>query len=223
MFSKKKQTPVELKVLLVAPTVERLDSSPEIKALTALQRIRVAVLTGYVSAQNVYEAVDRNNYDIVYFAVHSDSEHIALNGTRLSSESIGQIAKLAGASVIFFNSCNSGKHASFLVQRGVQWAIFLNIELRDEQAWRMPLLFFDLLNKQIMDSNSYSIPKAFFDAIPGDGTYGITAQYDRAGFLPVMHAINAHRIWLYALTAGAMCNVLLMAFLLWELRRFWGW
>lgn len=219
MFAKKNQTPVELKVLLVAPTVERIDSSPEIKALTALQRIRVAVLTGHVSAQHVFEAVDRNSYDIVYFAVHSDSEHIALNGARLSSESIGQIAKLAGASVVFFNSCNSGKHASFLVQRGVQWGIFLNVELKDEQAWRMPLLFFDQLNKQIVESNNPSIPKAFFDAIPGDGTYGITSSYDRAGFLPVQRQLNTMRLWLYGLTVGAALNLLVFCSLaIWWLR-----
>lgn len=224
---KRKAAHVELRVLLVVPDAANVDSDPEIAYLTSLRHIRVQVLPGHISARALYDAVDdkryRQHFDIIHFAVHSSADPplLSLNGDKLRPEDIGQVSRRAGASLLFFNSCNSGVLASYVVQRGVTWAIYLNRDLVDKEAWKMPLLFYESLDNQIDESGTYSIPKAFRDAVPGDGTYGITSDYDRAGILTVQREIETLRRWVVGLfVAGVFHSLVLMGIVAWLL---WGW
>lgn len=174
-----------LRVLLVAPAIANIDNATEIRSITSLTSLRVSVLSGHVLRRTVYDAVQEDTYDIIHFAVHSNQDYLSLNGDKLPPSDIGQIARLAHAKLVFFNSCNSGRLASHLVQRDIEFAIFANIELPDRDAWTMPLAFYEFLDRQIRNDRTYSIPKAFNDAITGDGNYGITSSYDRVGMLSV--------------------------------------
>lgn len=179
---------MELRVLLVAPDVANVDGISEIRTITGLHR--VTVLNGHVSARDVYDAARLQKFDIIHFAMHSDSDVLKLNGDVLTPESVSQISRLAGAHLLFFNSCLSGRHASYAVQRSTDFAIYANIQLPDAIAWKMPLTFYEFLADQEGDAGTVNYPKAFNDAMSGDGNYGITSAYDRVGVLPLQQRMD---------------------------------
>lgn len=207
-----------LRVLLIAPDVANLDASPEIKSITNLNWVQAHVLTRHISAREVYDAVDDGRYDVIHFATHSTSDIMALNGDRLSPQDIGQIAKLGQAKLVFFNSCESGKFASYLVQRGIEFAVFANIKIEDSQAWKVPYLFYCFLDEQIESTGVYSFPKAFYDAVDSTGNYGITSAYDRVGVIPLQKEMaQLKRLVLIVLGAGIVAWASVSAAVAWVL------
>jgi hypothetical protein len=196
----------ELRVLLVAPDTQlKLENKTEIAQITNLERVRVRVLPGYVSARSLYEAAQDERYDVVHFAVHSSIDYISLNGDKLNASDLRQVCNSARANTVFFNSCNSGKLASALIQRGVEHAISCNIELADSDAWKMPLLFYEALDTQLIDTGVYNVPQAFFAAVPGDGTYNLTAALASTGMMPVQKRLadlQRQVWWLFGLLAA---------------------
>jgi hypothetical protein len=186
----------ELRVLLVAPSIDNINAIPEIRAIAALHRI--FPLNGHVSLRDVYDAAGDDHYDIIHFALHSNTEALRLNGDTLTPEDVAQVGRLAHAKLIVLNSCYSGRHASYAVMHGLDYAIFSNVEVRDDAAWKFPVTFYEFLADQIERTHQANYAKAFNDASTGDGNYGITSAYDRVGVLPLQQKLELleMRLWI---------------------------
>lgn len=166
-----------MRVLLVAPDQHGIDARPEVDLITSMHRVHL--LQGIVSKQRLYNDVKTNDYDIIHFASHSTEETLALSGDdELSPEEISQIARLCKAQLLFFNSCISGRMADYSVRHGLQYAIHTNVELEDEESWKMPLAFYRFLKDQIKEScDSVNFVESFMAADTGDGVYGLSISH----------------------------------------------
>lgn len=183
-------------MLLIAPTIENINAIPEIRAISSLHR--VFPLNGHVSLRDVYDAAGDDHYDVIHFALHSNTDVLRLNGDTITPEDVAQVGRLAHAKLVVLNSCYSGRHASYAVMHGLDYAIFSNIAVVDNSAWKFPVTFYEFLKDQIEQSHQVNYAKAFNDASTGDGSYGITSAFDRTGVLPLQQKLDAleRRMWL---------------------------
>lgn len=161
----------EMRILLIAPDQPGLNAIPEIRTLSDMHQ--VSVLNGTVTVAHVYDAVRHGARDVIHFATHSTPDLIQLSDGALAPEDVAQIARIAGAKLVFFNSCMSGRHAAYAVSHGVAYAIHANVDLIDAEAWRTPLAFYEALADQI-DNNTIDFAAAFAQADNGNGTYGLS-------------------------------------------------
>jgi hypothetical protein len=190
----------EISVLLIAPSSANLDTDNEISYITSLEHLRVRILPGNISVKDFFSAA-QGNYDIVHFAVHSTNTPqplIKINGEYLTPGDVTRFLRLTRAKLVFFNSCDSGIFATYATQEAVDWSIFTNRELPDAEAWKMPILFYECINRQIAEREVVNFPKAYKYAATNDATYGITANYEKAGTLLVMRKISEleRKMWL---------------------------
>jgi hypothetical protein len=158
-----------IRVLLVAPEMG-LNTVEEIRLLTEMHSVHV--LSGHLTWADFLDACRRGRSDIIHFAVHSDSQRLRLNGDLLTPLQVAQAARLAGAKVLFFNSCESARHAAFAVRNGVDYAIHTTEKVMDAQAWQTPLAFYEYLRVED-EEGEVDYPGAFVAADSGDGLYGL--------------------------------------------------
>lgn len=171
-----------IRVLLFAPDQPGVNSIPEVRTITAL--LRVTVLNGTVTAQDIYSEARHGKYSVLHFVTHSEDYAVHLsNGETLSPEDVAQIARLCGAQLIMFNSCRSGVMAAYAVAHDVPCAIYCNVELLEREAWKLPLAFYSLLAEQAAELGVIDIPGAFNGADTGEGLYGLLVRIDQ--FTPV--------------------------------------
>lgn len=196
----------EIRVLLVAPNLDNINAIPEIRAIAGLHR--VFPLNGHVSLRDVYDAARDDKYDVIHFALHSNTDALRLNGDTIRPEDVAQIARLAHAHLIVINSCYSGRHASYAVEHGVDFAIYSNVEVHDDEAWKFPVALYEFLHDQIVTLAAVNYAKAFHDASNGDGQYGITSAYDRAGILPLQREVEILKQRLWWLFAAGVLNLI---------------
>lgn len=160
----------------MAPDQNGIDAHPEVDLITGMHSVHV--LQGEVPKQRLYSSVRHAQYDIIHFATHSTEEYLALSGDdELSPEEIAQIARLSKAKLLFFNSCISGRMADYSVRHGVQYAVHTNVELEDEESWKMPLAFYRFLKDQIDCEKGINFVEAFAAADTGDGIYGLSISH----------------------------------------------
>ena len=165
-----------MRVLLVAPDQHGVDAHPEVDLITSMHRVHL--LQGTVPKQRLYNDVRTSQYDIIHFATHSTEEYLALSdGDQLTPEEIAQIARLCKAQLLFFNSCISGRMADYSVRHGLQYAVHTNVELEDEESWKMPLAFYRFLKDQIEIGKVVNFVEAFMAADTGDGVYGLSISH----------------------------------------------
>ena len=160
-----------MRILLVAPQFGDINSIPEIRSLTELHSVHV--LSGKVTYSDLLEAASSSRRDIIHFATHSDSQRVQLSDAELTPEAVSQVARLCGARLVFFNSCESSRHAAMLVRNGVEFAIHTTYAIPDALAWQMPFTFYQHLHAQEKSGNTIDIPAAFLSADSGDGSYGL--------------------------------------------------
>jgi hypothetical protein len=173
-----------MRILLVAPDHYEIDAAPEIRILSGIHNVEI--LSGAVSAKDVFQAARASNKDVVHFATHGGPDHILLSTiekverdgtiskTReiLTAEDVVQVAKLCQAQLIFFNACNTGKLASYSTRRGISFAISANEEFKDREAWKFPVTFYEFIEGRSLGSHEeFNFAKAFDRAENGDGTY----------------------------------------------------
>lgn len=174
-----------MRILLVAPDTPDIESIPEIRDMTRMQH-RVMVLNGHVSDKDVFQEVERNEWDAIHFACHSDSDFVYLSRRilkdgqqgdyyTLKPEDVLQLARRARSILVFFNSCDSSRFASYLTLRGVKNVIATTTILLQRDAWKMPLAFYGELKRQLENGIEFDVATAFLSATSGDGTY-IIAQ-----------------------------------------------
>lgn len=166
-----------MKVLMISPSISGIDSEPEIDLITSMHRVRL--LHGDVNRERVYNDVKGGSYDIIHFASHSTDEGVEIsNGEILSASDIAQIAKIANASLLFFNSCESGKLADYAVSHGILYAIYTNVPLLDDGAWKMPMAFYKSMAEQYESDEDIDYFLAFSNADTREGVYGISLSKD---------------------------------------------
>lgn len=153
-----------MRVLLIVPTVQpSLDTVPEIRNITALHQ--VTVLNGNLTDREIYQTAQRGNFDIIHVGAHGDT---------YDRDDLLQIARVANAKLVFLNACNSGKIASYLVNRDVTYVVSTNEELEDMHAWKMPLAFYEYIARQEHRGEVVSFPAAYGQADSGNGDYSLS-------------------------------------------------
>lgn len=164
-----------VRILFVAPNSEGLDSQPEIRDISSRRHIQITVLNGVVTSRDIYTHA-RDGYDVLHFVAHGGEEGVALSDDSiLTYQEIAQIARLARTQIIFFNSCQTGKPASYVVHHGVLWAIFGNISIEDSTAWQHPIGFYSSLVN--LEPKTIANALRIADNSSGDYGYTISIQY----------------------------------------------
>lgn len=155
--------------MLIAPE-ERpaIDTVPEIRTLTSLHQ--VTVLHGIINSRELYNVAQRGNFDIIHIASHLDS---------IEREDLLHVARVSNTTLVFLNMCTGGALASFLVARGVPYAISANTELEDVDAWKVPLTFYEFVARQEKEREVVDFPAAYARADSGDGEYSLSVSVDR--------------------------------------------
>jgi len=160
-----------VRVLLIAPDQRDLNTVPEIRIIT--QKHHVTLLNGVVTAEDVYAACRIIRFQVIHFATHSNAELVALSGVEtLAADDIAQLDRMTGAECIVFNSCLSGKLASYCVAHGASYCIYSNVNLPDNDAWKFPAAFYDALS----NGHSRDVVGSFAVADSGSGDYGLAVS-----------------------------------------------
>lgn len=157
-----------MRVLVIAPDQPGIDTLPEIRSIQ--RRHHMSILGGVVKPQDIYDACRDTRFDVHHYATHSGPQGALLSeGVLFTAEDIAQVARMKDTETIFFNSCESGRLASYAVRHGVRYAIHTNIDLLDGDAWKPAMTFYGYLE----NGHSRDIVGAFVVADSGDGDYGL--------------------------------------------------
>jgi len=132
-----------VRILLIAPNSPDINTVPEIRTITS--RHHTTVLNGAVTPQTI-DQYARQGYAAFHFAGHSSPDHVELScGTTLEADDIVRFARMAGAKMLFFNSCEAGRLAAYAVAHGMEYVIACTIKLDDDVAWEFPSAFYNSL------------------------------------------------------------------------------
>lgn len=168
-----------MRVLLIVPesgaSGPRLNTVPEVRRISAMHR--VTILHGPVRVSEIYEYAQAGNYDVLHYGLHGDSKGISVGNELMDRDDLYQVAKLAGVHLVFFNACYSGALGSFLVARGIPFAISTNEEVADMDAWKMPLSFYEYLARDERRHRMPDVPSAYQDAEGGEGDYNLHVNW----------------------------------------------
>lgn len=200
-----------MRILIIAPSdtgYAELDTIPEVQAIQ--EKHTTFVLSGRdTTYEKVFDTARRWRCDAVHVAGHSDENGVPLSGGgKLSADDLAMICRLCHATMIMFNSCYSGKLASYCVRHGVAFAFFANVKITDSQAWRYALGFYN----SIENGNSGNVLGAYKIAASDDGLIGWTMNPDLAA--PALYgtfgSISSMPSWAYyALIIIAIISIIL--------------
>ena len=206
-----------IRVLLIAPDQPGVNTIPEVRTITAL--LRVTVLNGTVTAQDIYNEARHGKYAVIHFVTHSEDYAVHLSdGETLSPEDVAQVARLCAAQLILFNSCRSGVMAAYAVAHGVPATIYCNVELLEREAWKLPLSFYSLLAEQMASIGVLDIASAFHGADTGEGLYGLLVRIDQlapTAKLASELAEQRNRMVQMEQTLGRMTQLAMMLLIMW--------
>lgn len=160
-----------MRVLVVAPNQPGLNTRPEIRQIQ--RRHHMSVLDGTVTAEDIYQACRETAFDVHHYASDSGPEGMLLSdGALFTAEDIAQVARLKETVCLFFNSCDSGKLASYAVCHGVRFAVHTNVQVEDNEAWKPALAFYESLQ----NGHGKDFVGAYVVADSGDGDYGLSVS-----------------------------------------------
>lgn len=210
-----------MRVLIVAPDQPGLNAIPEARQIQEWHDC--AILYGTVTGADVFRACQERPYDVIHFATHGGPDGVLLsNGALLSPEDIAQAARLRETRGVFFNACQTGRPASYVVRHGVQWAISSEVDLPDDAAWKLAAAFY---NHQ-RGGEAKSFVGAYKLADSGDGEYALHIAPDyvlelqkaAAAAATIPHAVTLTRrqvlvwgAWLLGLSLAASVATALLA------------
>ena len=128
-----------------------------------------------MTAEDVYQAARETRFDIIHFATHGGPDGVALSGgSLLTAEDIAQVARLKETPELFFNACSTGKLAAYAVRHGVRTAICAEVDILDNQAWKLPLAFYSTRR----NGHAGDPIGAYIMADSGDGDYALHVSPD---------------------------------------------
>lgn len=157
-----------MRVLIVAPDQGGLNTIPEVRLIQTWHH--TSTLNGTVTAEDVYQAARETRFDIIHFATHGGPDGVALSGgALLTAEDIAQVARLKETPELFFNACSTGKLAAYSVRHGVRTAICAEVDILDNQAWKLPLAFYSTRR----NGHANDPVGAYIMADSGDGDYAL--------------------------------------------------
>ena len=157
-----------MRVLIVAPDQGGLNTIPEVRLIQTWHH--TSTLNGTVTAEDVYQAARETRFDIIHFATHGGPDGVALSGgSLLTAEDIAQVARLKETPELFFNACSTGKLAAYAVRHGVRTAICAEVDILDNQAWKLPLAFYSTRR----NGHAGDPIGAYIMADSGDGDYAL--------------------------------------------------
>lgn len=152
----------------MAPGQSGLNTIPEVRMIQGWHH--TSTLNGEVTAQDIYQCARETPFDIIHFATHGGPDGVALSGGAiLTAEDIAQVARLKETPELFFNSCNSGALASYSVRHGVRTAICAEVDILDDQAWKLPLAYYSARR----NGHAGDPIGAYIMADSGDGDYSL--------------------------------------------------
>lgn len=186
-----------MNILFVAPQMQDINAIPEIRSITSTHK--TYVLNGFVTLQDIYGAVNHNEFDVIHIVAHMKAQHdrldeIVLSGNdTLDLQSAARVAKLANARLVVFSSCLAARFATYLTTHGVPCVIFTTVEIEDKTAWELPNSFYEQCKRSERQGKSVDFRGIFSSVDSGDGTYGILVsnKYYADLLQPINEALGA--------------------------------
>ena len=162
-----------VRVLLVAPDQPEITSVPEIREISSKENLQTTILNGPVTCQDVFRYC-KDRYDIIHFVTHGDENGLILSDGLFEAPDIAQAARVARASIVFMNACDSSELAGYIVSHGVLWSIQGNSQIPDDKSWKIVLAFYSAL-AGVRPAQVVTAMKVAFD---GTGAYGHTVSLE---------------------------------------------
>jgi hypothetical protein len=148
-----------------------VDAIPEVRRIQAWHDC--STLYGTVTTEDVYRLCQEKQFDVLHFATHGGPEGVQLsNGVIMTSEEISQCLRLRETKGLFLNACRTGRVASYAVRHGATWAISSEVDLPDDQAWKLASAFYS----HQRNGNAKNFVGAYILADSGDGEYTLTVS-----------------------------------------------
>lgn len=160
-----------MRILVVAPDQPGLNTRREVRQIQ--RKHHMSILDGTVTPEDIYQACRETAFDIHHYATDSGAEGVKLSdGVLFGPDEIAGVARIRETPCLFFNSCYSGKIASYAVRHGVRYAVHTNIELKDSEAWKPAVGFYESLQ----NGHGKDYVGAYIVADSGDGDYGLNVD-----------------------------------------------
>lgn len=162
-----------VRVLVIAPDQPDITSVPEIREISSRLNLQTTILNGPVTCQDVFRYC-KDRYDILHFVTHGGDEGLELSDGLMLAQDIAQAARVARASMVFMNTCDSAKLAGYIVSHGVLWSLQGNDRIKESDAWKVMLAFYSSLDG-IEPAQVVAAMRVAFD---GTGSYGHTVSLE---------------------------------------------
>lgn len=136
-----------MKILLIAPQNKDLPSiDAEIAAISSFHEVERVV--GTVRDSDIRRAIEKGEYDTLWFATHGGIDGLVLSETVLSPEGVGQYVSTSGVRLCVLNTCASEDIAFSIIAGGDADMVFtISADVKDEDALRFGSLFASELAK----------------------------------------------------------------------------
>lgn len=144
--------------LVIAPTLPELKySGNELSIISDILKPK-KVLSGMVTARDLFEELLQNNYELIWFITHSDSEGIWLSdGERLTPDRLSQYLKRSKPAIIL-NTCDSEEIALDLHNVTNSSVIFAVTSIEDQLAYEFGALLATALGRDDLSlTDAYEI------------------------------------------------------------------
>jgi hypothetical protein len=175
-----------MKILLVAPSVS-LNTIPEIRSITSQHN--ATVLNGPVTAEDVYDAVNDQEYDIIHFATHQEGSNEMLdkimlsNGDSLDLASLARVAKISKCKLVILSLCQGSRIAIYLINQKIPNVLFATVDIPDKKAWELMSAFYVELKRYKVNNRIINYQDIFKNIDNGDGTYGLLVSMEHTEVL----------------------------------------
>lgn len=157
-----------MRVLIVAPDQPGINTIPEVRLIQAWHH--TSTLNGRVTSEDIFRACQDTAFDVIHFATHGGPDGVLLSdGEVFSAEDVAQVARLRETGEVFFNACETGSIAAYVVSHGVRTAISAEREVEETQAWKLPAAYYSARR----NGHSKDPVGAYVMASSGDGDYSL--------------------------------------------------
>lgn len=140
-----------MRILLVAPAHADLPSVVvEVAAISSFHEVERVI--GTVRESDIQRAIEKGDYDVLWWASHGGPEGLLLSGSILSAEGVGQFVSASGAKLCVLNTCASEDVAFRIIAGGDADMVFtISADVGDADALR----FGSLLAGELAKTNDF--------------------------------------------------------------------